>query len=122
MKDVVGVGAAIIGVVLFIMVIGFITGSGNLLWQSYAQPKSIEITRRSNQESQQYVETKQQLMLNLVQDLRRLDAEIASDPSDAKQAQKKATLDRLEQEAQSIPADQVPAPVRDTLGKNGRYL
>ncbi len=113
---------AIIGIVLFMMALGAIIQGGNLLTRSFFRPAEIAIDRESNRQSQQYVETEQQLMLNLVQDLRRLDAEIVEAPSNAKQAQKRATLDRLEQEAQKVPPDQVPAPVRSILQANGRYL
>lgn len=127
MRDVFKVCGAIIGVVVFMMAVGFIVRGGNLWATSIFRPAEIAIDRDSNRQSQQYVETKQALMLNLVQDLRRLDSEIADGTARGenvtpKQSLKKATLDRLEHEAQAVPPEQVPAPARTVLQQNGRYL
>jgi hypothetical protein len=126
-RDVFKVGAAFVGIVLFLMVVGFMVRGGNLWATSFFRPAEIAIDRESNRQSQQYVETKQALMLNLVQDLRRLDDEIAQARATGattvqKEALKKATLDRLEQEAQAVPADQVPPPARVVLQQNGRFI
>lgn len=127
MKDIFKLGGAIVGVVLFFVVLGHLVGAINFAAYSFYRPAQIAVDREANRQSQQYIETKEQLLLNLVQDLRRLAAQVdvarlEGRDASSLEAQMKATLDRLEHEAQLIPADKVPAPVRDVLAKHGRYL
>lgn len=126
MKDALKGLAALFGFLTLLIVVVAFLNLGGLAIYGFTKPAVNRIERDSNIQSQQYVETKQQLMLNLVQDIRRIDADIstaqrAGQDISPKLAQKKATLDRLQQEVTTIPAESVPEPVRQILTENGRF-
>lgn len=87
-----------------------------------------DIQRETTQHSQQYVETKVNLLNKLHNDWLQLDAEIIElseveenvDLIVAKQAQQKNTLERLRTEADMIPESQVPTAVKLFLSTHSR--
>lgn len=126
MKSVAKALGVLFGIGIVLIAFSAMMNLGGLGIMAFTRPATIAIDRTSNQQSQQYQETKQQLMLNLAQDIRRIDADISQDQQagrdiSPKLAQKKATLDRLQQETTTIPADAVPQPVRQVLTENGRF-
>lgn len=89
---------------------------------------SLDIRREVVQHSQQYVETKVNLLNKLHNDWLQLDAEIAElrvgagneDIVAAKQAQQKNTANRIRTEADMIPDSQVPASVQSFIAAHPR--
>ena len=89
---------------------------------------SLGIQREVIQHSQQYVETKVNLLNKLHNDYLQLDAEIAELRTGednegiiaAKKAQQKNTINRMKTEADMIPSSQVPTSVKSFLSTHGR--
>lgn len=89
---------------------------------------SLDIQREVIQHSQQYVETKVNLLNKLHNDWLQLDAEIAELRAEdgneeiitAKQAQQKNTANRIRTEAGMIPDSQVPAAVQSFIATHPR--
>lgn len=103
-------------VILIIVVAGFIFRSVEPTWRS--------MDREAIQQSQEYVTTKQQLLLRLAQDYTNLDVEISQLPAKdplavAKRSQKKAIVNRIRVEVALIPESEVPQSVKDILLKEG---
>lgn len=84
----------------------------------------MNIQREVVQHSQQYVETKVNLLNKLTRDWYQLESEIAEfgpgDVGRAKQAQQRNTLNSIETEAGMIPSSQIPRNVRALLAEQGR--
>ena len=85
---------------------------------------TLGIQREVVQHSQQYVETKLNLLWSLYNSWTRLDAEIAeatdSGVVEAKKAQQVATFSQMKQEASMIPEDTVPQEIREFIETKGR--
>lgn len=89
---------------------------------------SMNIQRETTQHSQQYVETKVNLLNKLLSDWSQLDAEIAElktgegneDITTAKQAQQKNIVSRIRTEAGMIPSSQVPSDVKTFMSEHPR--
>jgi hypothetical protein len=87
-------------------------------WLFLLKP-AMDLQTHAYRSSYQYVNTKQNLMLNLITQYDDLESDIAattnSDLIQAKRNQQIAIIDRIANEAALIPADQVPAVVTQFL-------
>lgn len=105
-----------IALLLVIVISGFVLRAVAPTWRAQE--------RQAIQQSQEYVTTKQALLLKLVADYQRLDAEISALPTQdpltvAKRSQRKAIVDRLRLEVTTIPAADVPPSVQAIFRKEG---
>ncbi len=107
-------------VIIVIAVLGFLAQSLGIF--------SMDIKREVTQHSQQYVETKINLLNKLHTDWLQLDTEIAElrtgedneEIITAKQGQQKNTINRIHTEAEMIPSSQVPPTVRSFIRNHPR--
>lgn len=89
---------------------------------------SMNIQRETTQHSQQYVETKVNLLNKLLSDWSQLDTEIVElkagegneDIITAKKAQQKNVVKRIHTEAGMIPSSQIPSDVKTFMAEHPR--
>jgi hypothetical protein len=110
---------------LFVAVIlGIILVGGTFVYWLLA-PTWHDMRTETREHSAEYVSTKKELLVKLKQDVGKLDVRIAESKGDdnmvqALQGQRKATIDRMKQEATTIEPKAIPSEVARFLETDGK--
>lgn len=115
-------------VTILVILIGLIVITLLFISMGWVRPALLDLQREGNQRSQQFIDTTVNRLFQLSRKYDDLEADIqrlSKDEDNAEVvkgmlARQESLLDEMEQEANSIPIDEIPKKIKNLLAEKGR--